>query len=216
MFAASGVSPDVAGVLRALCVVMCTVSQVSAVRPMINHSCCCDVAVTLSFVCERYHAHERSYCNGTTFPTFVLLTCCNARLSLLCVQPSMMRPGGWSHTDEPSATFLLPYGMDVVLDDVYGGSNSPARCVLLYFGFNYSVWTLSTQICVLTVIRMCQCCRCRCRVCAHMSHCSLYVSCMCCEPLFGGTYCCVFRIGVLFWMLAVVSCILLAVLVCTR
>jgi hypothetical protein len=34
-----------------------------------------------------------------------------------------VRPGGWSQTIRP---FSLPYGMDVVLGDVCGGSNSPS------------------------------------------------------------------------------------------
>jgi hypothetical protein len=35
-----------------------------------------------------------------------------------------VRPGGWSQTIRP---FSLPYGMDVVLGDVCGGSNFPAK-----------------------------------------------------------------------------------------
>jgi hypothetical protein len=34
-----------------------------------------------------------------------------------------VRPGGWSQTIRPCS---LPYGMDVVLGDVCGGSNSPS------------------------------------------------------------------------------------------
>jgi hypothetical protein len=41
-----------------------------------------------------------------------------------------VRPGGWSQTIRP---FSLPYGMDVVLGDVCGGSNSPSMVRLVAY-----------------------------------------------------------------------------------
>jgi hypothetical protein len=42
-----------------------------------------------------------------------------------------VRPGGWSQTIRP---FSLPYGMDVVLGDVCGGSNSPSMVGVVCLG----------------------------------------------------------------------------------
>jgi hypothetical protein len=103
-----------------------------------------------------------------------------------------------------------------VLGDVCGGSNSPARyalwCAWVYL---IGVDTIhvdlfnngNTDVLVLQFPSP----GLRAHV-ASQSVCIVYV----CQSQFGGTYCCVFRIGVLFRMLAVVSCIILAILVCTR